>query len=124
MTTDEPATEGNRGRRPREFDAALRDLNACVERIHALIPRLNAMIDRRTTQPRPQPRARLVYGGGPSAFAPRSQPERSVPQSHEVRPLIVATDLALAGYSKEQVRARVRAFGQLGADQALDEAFE
>jgi hypothetical protein len=125
MTADDPVrTEENHGARQREIEAALRDLNACVERIHALIPRVNAMIDRRTGSARPQARARVVYGGGPSAFAHRRRSGEVVPPPREVRPLIVAADLALGGYSKEQIRARVRELDQPGAAEALDEAFE
>ena len=125
MTDDELAPpEERRGGRPPEFDAALRDLNACIARIHALIPRVNALIERRTNSLRPQTRARVVYGGGPSAFAARRQAAEVVPSSRRVRPLILAADLALAGYSKEQIRARVRAFDDPAAARALDEAFE
>ena len=127
MTTDEPAhTHQNQRARPREIEAAIRDLNVCVQRIHALIPRVNAMIDRRTAQPRPKPGARVVYGGGPSAFVPRHQPAQPVTSSQPraVRPLIVAADLALAGYSKEQIRERVRQFDDPRAVEALNEAFE
>jgi hypothetical protein len=125
MTTDEPAPTGSSQRaRPREIEAAIRDLNACVQRIHALIPRVNAVIDRRTAQPRPKPRARVVYGGGPSAFAPRHQSVEARSEPRAVRPLIVAADLALAGYSKEQIRARVRRLEDPGAAEALNEAFD
>ena len=125
MTGNEPAqtAEADSGR-PREIDDALRDLNACIERIHALIPRVNAMIERRTGSARPQARAKVMYGGGPSAFAPRRRSEEAVPRPRDVRPLVVAADLALAGYSKEQIRARVREFDQSEAGDGLEEAFE
>ena len=125
MTDDELAPpEESEGGRPREIDAALLDLNACIERIHALIPRVNAMIDRRTNTARPQPRARVLYGGGPSAFAARRRAEEAVPRSLQVQPLIIAADLALAGYSIEQIRARVEDFDRRAVNKALEETFE
>jgi hypothetical protein len=125
MTEDELAPpEGGRGARPAEFDAALQDLNACIARIHALIPRVNAMIDRRTSTVRPRHRARVVYGGGPSAFAARGRSKEAVPRSRQERLLVVATDLALAGYSIEQIRARVQDFDRLSVEKALEEIFE
>jgi hypothetical protein len=125
MTDDELAPPEERGSsRPREFDAALRDLNACIERIHALIPRVNAMIERRTNSLRSQPRARVLYGGGPSAFAAGQQSDAAVPRARQLRPQIVATDLALAGYSIEQIRERVQDFDRLAVNKALEETFE
>jgi hypothetical protein len=41
-----------------------------------------------------------------------------------VGPLIVAADLALAGYSIEQIRARVQDFDRLAVNHALEETFE
>jgi hypothetical protein len=136
MAGDELAPpEGNEGARPREFDAAIRDLNACIERIHFLIPRVNAMIERRTNSARSEARPRVgygagqtatprvVYGGGPTAFAPRHSSERVATGSSN-RPLIVATDLALAGYSIEQIRTRVQDFDRLAVSNALEETFE
>jgi hypothetical protein len=125
MAEDELAPpERARGGRQREIDAAIRDLNACIERIHALIPRVNAMIDRRTDSSRSEPRARVLYGGGPSAFAARRRSAEAAPRGREVRPLILATDLALAGYSIEQIRARVQDFDRLAVTNALEETFE
>lgn len=125
MAGDEVAPpERSQGGRPREIEAALRDVNACIERIHALIPRVNAMIDRRTNSARSEARARVLYGGGPSAFAARRRSEGEVARSGQVRPLIVATDLALAGYSIEQIRARVQDFDRLAVDNAIEETFE
>jgi hypothetical protein len=125
MAEDELAPhEGNQGGRPREIDAAIRDLNACIERIHALIPRVNAMIDRRTDAARSEARARVLYGGGPSAFASRRRSEEVIPRSRQARPLIVATDLALAGYSIEQIRTRVQDLDRLAVNEALKEMFD
>jgi hypothetical protein len=124
MTGDGPANTAPSRTRPREIDDALRDLNECIARIHDLIPRVNAVIERRTQSVRPQTRARVVYGGGPSAFAPQRQAPSASPRPGEVRPLIVAADLALAGYSEEQIRARLREFDQSGGAEALGEAFE
>lgn len=121
MTGDEPAR--SRRTRPQEIDAAIRDLDLCIKRIHALIPRVDAAIDRRTTSARPKARPRVVYGGGPSAFTPRPA-ERLIRPSGVVSPLIVATDLALAGCSIEQIRTRVQDFDRLAVDKALEEMFE
>jgi hypothetical protein len=125
MTGDELAPpEESEGGRPREFEAALQDLNACIARIHALIPRVNAMIERRTNSARSQPRTRVLYGGGPSAFAAQPRSEAVAPRPRQLRPLIVATDLALAGYSIEQIRERVQDFDRLAVNKALEETFE
>jgi hypothetical protein len=125
MTEDELAPpERHRSGRPREIDAAIRDLNACIARIHALIPRVNAMIDRRTDPARSEVRARVLYGGGPSAFAAPRRSEEVIPRSGQVRPLIVATDLALAGYSIEQIRARVQDVDRLAVNDALNEMLD
>ncbi len=120
-----------------EVAAALSDLRLCVERIQTLLPRVNAMIDRRAgvavTVLRGRPR--VIYGGGPSAFAPRGR--RAGREAHPGRPvlarsvtprssrhILVATDLALAGYSRDEIGARLREWPGPGATHALDETFE
>jgi hypothetical protein len=46
------------------------------------------------------------------------------PRPRQLRPLIIATDLALAGYSIEQIRERVQDFDRLAVNKALEETFE
>lgn len=127
--------------RGREIDAALRDLNQCVDRVHALIPRVNAMIERRQVRgPRGAMNSCVIYGGGPSAFARKRSsssqgarpPDRptarqdSVGQSRMASSgqLLVAADLALAGYSRDQIGAHLRARRGPAAASAVDDAFE
>jgi hypothetical protein len=145
VTTDDRNNPEHRASRSREVDAALRDLNVCVERIRALIPRVHAVIDRRVeTTPRRRS-TRIIYAGGPSAFTRRvSEPPLEPPLDppalsairdgeprapRPLRPLssrqlVVAADLALAGYSKEEIGSRLRALGDPEAARAIDEAFE
>ena len=123
-----------------EIDAALRDLNRCVDRIHALIPRLNAVIEhRQVSAPRRRMIPRVIYGGGPSAFASTGSSSnagtrhgdhpptaRQVPAARmgSSGQLLVAADLALAGYSRDQIGARLSARRDPDAASAIDEAFE
>jgi hypothetical protein len=141
---------GEHGGRAAEINAALEDVSACIARIHALIPRVYDVIERRTETPRPPSRPRILYGGGPSAFTPRRpagpelRDEATAPRTdaelHQERaarpigpelrqegaahPLILAADLALAGYSRDQIGERLRALGEAEAARTLGEAFE
>ena len=125
MTNHESSRPGERlYNRRRDIEVAVMDLNACVERIHALIPRVNAVIDQRTRSARARARPRVLYGGGTSAFAPGGRPAAEGSPPRALRPLVVAADLALAGYSREQIRAHLRAWDERSAAEALDEAFD
>jgi len=125
MTNHEPNRQGEgQNNRRREIEVALIDLNACIERIHALIPRVNAVIEQRTQSVRPRVRPRVLYGGGTSAFASPHRPADVGSRPRALRPLVVAADLALAGYSREQIRAHLRAWDERSAAEALDEAFD
>jgi hypothetical protein len=125
MTTHEPQRRREeRPERRRELEAVLRDLDACIARIHVLIPRVHAVIDRRTEAVRPQARPRVVNFGGPSAFRVPGPP---APKQHNVRgsqPLIVAADLALAGYSRDQIRGRLQSWDDQAASLALENLYE
>jgi hypothetical protein len=125
MTTDEPRrTHGDRSQRPPEFEAVLKDLNACVQRIHMLIPRVHAVIDQRVAAVRPHARPRVVNFGGPSVFrfqGPSAPERKDADASHS---LIVAADLALAGYSSDQISARLQASGDPAAALALKDLYE
>jgi hypothetical protein len=131
------------GSSPRDpgVDAALKDLRTCVDRIQALIPRVHAVIDRRVgATARLPPRPRIIYGGGMSAFAhgessagqddrmPATLTLPEAPAEHRgpglSRQLLVAADLALGGYSREQIGVRLRAWDERDAVLAIDEAFE
>jgi hypothetical protein len=125
VSADEPISAGaGQANRRREIENAVEDLNALVRRIQALIPRVNEVIDRRTEATRRRRHARVVHGGGSSAFAGPSQSINSQPRRHATRALIVAVDLALAGYSREQIEVRLRERGGAAAAQGLEEVFE
>jgi hypothetical protein len=102
--------------------------------VHAVIDRRVAVTARLSAKPR------IIYGGGLSAFVHNeSSPGEDArtpaplilaegPAEHLgpglSRQLLVAADLALAGYSREQIDARLRAWDERDAVLAIDAAFE
>lgn len=106
---------------------ALESLSGSVERIQQLIVRLRSLLDDGVLGNSERPRARVRDGGGPSPLLPLgSEATRSMaPQAPTVpaqgppvapppprvtaRELIVVSELAHAGYSRQEIAERLRA---------------
>lgn len=117
-------------------------LSISIDRIRELITRLNAMLDEGMLQPGPERRTHISYGGGPSPLvrdlphppatsAPAAvdeepgqpaAPERQAPVS--TRELIVVSELAQAGYSRQEIAERLRAQWGEQAAAVLREALD
>jgi hypothetical protein len=133
---------GRRGDRAK-VEAALRNLSECVDRIQALIPELQTAIDRRADMapPRRGKAARIVYGGGASAFASSERTPADHASAHAASPddlptgstrhgrrsgrdVFLAAELAFAGYSRDDIGAHLRARRGPGAEPTVADAFD
>lgn len=112
---------------------ALDELRLHIARIRDLVDKVELIVDGAAleTDPPSERRARIRYGGGPSPLAPAahsalagstpSRPERqpSLPTgtpSASTRELIIVSELAQAGYSREEIATRL--WAQWGAQAA------
>lgn len=134
----EPGPRATRTKASREhakLEAALGSLSECVTRIQALIQEMQASLD----PPGGEAvrghgrRMHIVHGGGPSAFAPRERKagdarapaETNVASTRVLPPapdVVIATELSLAGYSRQEIEAHLRTLRGPGADVAIADA--
>lgn len=112
-----------------KLDAVLAALSDCAGRIQALIPEIQAELDRRSavTAPDSQKPPRIIFGGGSSALVGGERELQS--QSTQTRrrsasDLFVVAELALAGHSRDEIAAYLRARRGPAAGRVIAEAFE